>query len=114
MVENYIPSRGDLIWLSFSPQLGYEQAGRRPALIITGFEYNSLTGLCLACPVTKKIKGYPFEVIVPEPLPIEGVILTDHIKSLDYDTRDAEFICKLPLEAFDETLAKLEALIFID
>ena len=94
----YIPKKGDIIWINFNPQVGREQRGRRPGLVISPNIYNRKVGLVLVCPITSKIKGYPFEVSIPEQLPISGVILADQIKSLDYKTRQAEYICKLSKE----------------
>ncbi len=92
----YVPDRGDLIWLDFNPQKGHEQRGKRPALVITPKLYNEKTSLCLCVPITSKIKGYPFEVQIPKGLAVEGTILSDQIKNLDFSARDARFICKLP------------------
>lgn len=94
----YIPKKGDIIWLNFNPQVGREQRGRRPALVISPNSYNRKVGLILVCPITSKIKGYPFEVELPEELLIKGVILSDQVKSLDYKIRQAEYICQLPPE----------------
>ncbi len=88
---SYVPRRGDLVWLSFDPQAGHEQAGRRPAFVLSPESYNRKTGLFLACPVTSKVKGYPFEVPLPDGLTVGGVILADQIKSLDWKARRAEF-----------------------
>lgn len=88
---SYVPRRGDLVWLSFDPQAGHEQAGRRPAFVLSPESYNRKTGLFLACPVTSKVKGYPFEVPLPDGLVVSGVILADQIKSLDWKARRAEF-----------------------
>ena len=87
----YVPRRGDVVWLSFDPQAGHEQAGRRPAFVLSPEAYNRKTGLFLACPVTAKIKGYPFEVPLPAGLSVNGVILSDQVKSLDWKVRRAEF-----------------------
>ncbi len=95
MVSSYIPERGDLIWFQFNPQFGHEQAGKRPALVISPAAYNERVRLTLVCPVTSKIKGYPFEVIIPQDLPIEGAILSDQVKSLDWQSRHASFICRI-------------------
>jgi mRNA interferase MazF len=111
MVDRYIPDRGDLVWLQFNPQSGYEQAGKRPALVISPSSYNGKVGLALFCAVTSKIKGYPFEVVIPQNLPIEGVILTDQLKSLDWQTRQAAFICKISEETLSEVISKIELLI---
>jgi mRNA interferase MazF len=108
----YVPERGDLVWLEFSPQAGHEQAGRRPAAVLSPKSYNAKVGLFLACPLTVQRKGYPFEVPVPEDLPIAGVILADQIKSLDWRARKAVYICSLPADAIAELLAKATALVF--
>ncbi len=111
MPRTYIPSRGDIIWLKFTPQAGHEQAGHRPALVISPRQYNQKVGLGLFCPVTSHVKGYPFEVNIPDNLMIKGVILSDQIKSLDWKIRKAKLICKLPNEVIEEVLAKIKTLI---
>ena len=110
-MPSYIPNRGDLVWINFNLQSGHEQAGRRPALILSPSSYNSKVGLAILCPITSKIKGYPFEVNIPEKLEINGVILSDQIKSLDWKIRKAAFICKLPKSALTETLNKINVLL---
>ncbi len=90
MRRGYIPGAGDLVWLDFSPQTGREQAGRRPALVLSPATYNERAGLIVACPITSQAKGYPFEVALPAGLPIAGVILADHLKSMDWRQRRAE------------------------
>lgn len=107
----YIPERGDIIWLQFDSQAGHEQAGRRPALVVSPRAYNEKVGLALMCPVTYKIKGYPFEIILPRELKVTGAVLADQIKSLDWRARWAEFACKAPAEIVAETLAKICTLI---
>ncbi len=109
--ERYIPDRGDLVWLQFDPQAEHEQSGKRPALVISPAPYNGKTGLALFCPVTSRVKGYPFEVNLPKDLPIEGVVLSDQLKSLDWHSRLAKFICKVPEETLNEALSKIDALI---
>jgi len=91
--SDYIPERGDLVWIEINPTSGHEQAGKRPALVVSPFIYNQKSGLCLMVPVTRKIKGYPFEVVLSTP-EITGVILADQIKSLDWKARNARFICR--------------------
>jgi mRNA interferase MazF len=108
---SYIPRRGDLVWLSFDPQAGHEQAGRRPAFVLSPESYNRKTGLFLACPVTSKIKGYPFEVPLPAGLPVGGVILADQIKSLDWNVRRAEFASRTPDDVVQEAVALILPLI---
>ena len=90
----YIPKRGDLVWINFSPQKGREQANKRPAVVISPKIYNEKTGLALMCPITSQIKGYPFEFILKEKK-IKGAVLCDHIKNLDYKAREVSFIQKL-------------------
>jgi len=111
MVNEYIPGRGDLVWLQFDPQSGHEQAGKRPAIVISPRSYNGKVGLALMCPVTTKIKEYPFEVRIPNGLPIEGAILSDQVKSLDWQSRQASFICKVPDETLIEVISKIKLLI---
>lgn len=111
VIENYIPDRGDLVWLQFNPQSGHEQSGKRPALVLSPAQYNGKVGLALFCPVTSKVKGYPFEVVIPQDLPIEGVILSDQIKSLDWQSRQVKFICRVPKETLDEVLSRVDLLI---
>jgi mRNA interferase MazF len=106
-----VPERGDIVWLSFNPQSGHEQFGWRPALVISPQEYNEKTDLAIFCPITNQVKGYPFEVKIPDNLEISGVILSDQIKSLDWRTRNAEFICKLPKSLLNETISKINALL---
>jgi mRNA interferase MazF len=105
------PERGDVVWIDFDPQSGREQAGRRPALVLSPARYNRVVGLLIACPVTKHAKGYPFESPLPADLAVHGVVLSDHIQSLDWRTRHAEFLCKAPSELVDDVFAKVRALI---
>jgi mRNA interferase MazF len=115
MVEeayDYLPERGDIVWLQFDPKLGHEQAGRRPALVVSPQSYNSKVGMAILCPITAKIKGYPFEVEIPDGLQITGVILADQVKSLDWRVRDARFACKAPAGVVAEVQAKIQVLIF--
>lgn len=109
-MSHYVPAPGDLVWLEFTPQAGHEQAGRRPALVVSAKDYNRKTGLALFCPVTSKIKAYPFEVRLIGKA-INGVILSDQIKSLDWRTRKAERIGPAPAGVLEETLAKIRALL---
>lgn len=105
MMANSVPRRGDLVWLSFDPQAGHEQAGHRPAFVLSPESYNRKTGLLLACPITSKVKGYPFEVALPPGLPVGGVILADQIKSLDWKVRKAEFIVRTPPSVVEDVLS---------
>lgn len=105
------PRRGDLVWLDFTPQAGHEQAGRRPALILSPESYNRKTGLALACPITNQTKGYPFEVPLPVGLTITGVVLSDHVRSIDWRARRAERAGKAGDGTLAEVAGKLTALI---
>jgi mRNA interferase MazF len=107
----YVPQRGDIVWLDFNPQAGHEQAGRRPALVISPAAYNEKTGLALLCPITNKAKGYPFEVLLPARLKVSGVILADHVKNLDWGVRRAKFIAKLPGTELSHVINNLLALV---
>ena len=91
-MTSYVPDRGDLVWLEFTPQAGSEQRGRRPALVLSPKIYNGKVGLALFCPVTSKIKGYPFEVELPDGTAVSGVVLSDQLKSLDWRSRKVKFI----------------------
>jgi mRNA interferase MazF len=108
--QQYIPERGDLIWLNFTPQAGYEQAGKRPAIVISPSSYNSKTDLMIACPITGKIKNYPFEVLV-NGKKISGVVLSDQVKSLDWKAINATFIEKATNSVITEIQEKLVLLI---
>jgi len=107
----YIPERGDVVWLDFHPQTGHEQRGRRPAVVLSPHTYNGKVGLALFCPISSRIKGYPFEVPVPADCGVTGVVLADHVKNLDWRARRAEFICRLPNQVITDILAKLAVLI---
>ena len=99
------------MWITLNPQAGHEQAGRRPAVVLSPRTYNSKTGLAILCPVTGQIKGYPFEVLLPAGLPVAGAILSDQVKSLDWRARNAELIDTLPPETISELLEKLGSLL---
>jgi mRNA interferase MazF len=109
----YVPDRGDAVWIMFNPQAGHEQAGRRPAVVLSPAAYNGRVGLAILCPLTNQIKGYPFEVILPTGLTVTGAILSDQVKSLDWRARNASFICTLPPATITEVLQKLNTLISI-
>lgn len=105
------PDRGHLVWLSLNPQSGHEQAGRRPALVLSPVSYNGPVGLALVCPVTSRAKGYPFEVPLPAGLPISGVVLADHVKCLDWRSRRAEYIAEAPASVVAEVVRRLSLLL---
>lgn len=106
-----ILNRGDVIWINFDPQRGHEQAGRRPALVLSQALYNTLTGLVVVCPITNQSKGFVYEVPIPVGLGVSGVVLCDHVKSLDYTHRNAVPMAKLPMSVVDEVLDKLATLL---
>ena len=107
----YVPDRGDAVWITLNPQAGHEQAGRRPAVIVSPAAYNGKVGLAILCPITNQIKGYPFEVVIPSGLAVTGAILSDQVKNLDWRARNASFICALPSATITEVLQKLNTLI---
>ncbi len=107
----YVPDRGDVVWLEFSPQAGREQRGKRPGLVLSPAAYNGKVGLALCCPVTSQVKGYPFEVAVPPGSPAAGAILADHVRSLDWRARRARLWCRVPPATVTEVIAKLQALL---
>ena len=111
MSATYVPDAGDIVWLTFDPQAGHEQAGRRPALVLSPKLYNAKAGLALVCPITNQAKGYPFEVTIPAGQGAAGVILSDHLKSLDWRARHAERLAQCSTETVDEVRAKLAPLL---
>lgn len=98
----YIPERGELIWLDFDPQAGHEQAGWRPALVLSHQKYNQATGRAIVCPVTSKVKGWPFEVVLPAGLKISGAVLADQLKSQDLYARGSRYADRVPDTVLDE------------
>ena len=111
MARRYVPDRGDVVRLEFSPQVGHEQSGTRPALVVSPGAYNRRVGLALFCPLTTQVKGYLFEVVLPPGLTAKGAILADQIKSLDWGVRKAKLLCRVPPEVMEEMLARVLALI---
>jgi mRNA interferase MazF len=110
-VSRYVPRAGDLIWLDFDPQAGREQAGRRPALVLTPFSYNAKSSLAVVCPITGQKKGYPFEVDLPTGAKISGAILSDHLRSVDWERRHADFAGKIPGEVMRVVQERVAALL---
>jgi mRNA interferase MazF len=106
----FVPERGDIVWLQFNPQSGHEQTGHRPALVLSPREYNKRVGLALFCPITSKVKGYPFEVSVSVKS-IKGVILSDQVKSLDWQAREAKLVARVSEDILAEVMAKLHTLL---
>jgi mRNA interferase MazF len=109
--SKYVPRRGDVIRLDFDPQKGHEQAGRRPALVLSPADYNRMVGLVVVCPVTNQQKGYPWEVEIPENGFVSGVVMSDQIKSLDWRLRRAEFVCTADEDLLTDVIEKAFALV---
>ncbi len=109
--KKYVPDRGDIVWIDFNPQAGHEQSGRRPAVILSPSAYNGLVGLVLLCPVTSRIKGYPFEVLIPDGISVRGVVLADQVKSLDWRIRKVDKIAELSNELVNLIIGKLNSLL---
>ncbi len=107
----FVPDAGDLVWLTFDPQAGQEQTGRRPALVLSPRSYNQKSALALVCPIANQIKGYPFEVPLPAGCGVSGAILADRLKSLDWKARRATKMGRIPQAGWDEVLAKLAPLL---
>lgn len=111
MGGGYVPARGDLVWLTFDPRAGHEQRGRRPALVVSPRSYNAKVGLALFCPVTSRVKRYPFEVELPDVGEVSGVVLADQVKSLDWGAREASRIEAAAASVVAEVLAKIRTLL---
>ena len=113
MAALHVPDRGDVVWVDFDPQAGHEQAGRRPALIVSPQSYNQKVGLVLLCPITNQRKGYPFEVPLPKGLRVAGVVLADQVKSMDWHARRAEFCCRVPAATVLDVIGKAQSLLAV-
>jgi mRNA interferase MazF len=113
VTDRYVPDRGDVVWLNFDPQSGREQAGHRPALVLSPAAYNSRIGLMVVCPITSRLKGYPFEVPLLGDPDIAGAVLADHVKSVDWKARRARKKGKASSAVVRQVLGKLQALIGI-
>jgi mRNA interferase MazF len=109
--RGFVPERGNIVCLSFAPQVGHEQAGRWPALVLSPRRYNERVGLALVCPITSRIKGYPFEVPLRGTATIAGVILADHLRSLDWRARRAALAGQAPPDVVADVVARLRPLI---
>ncbi len=107
MAARYVPDRGDVVWLQFNPQTGHEQAGHRPALVVSLRAYNHKVGLALLCPITSSIKGYPFEVVLPAGLKTKGAVLCDQLKNFDWRVHKAKKAGTVPPELLDEVVARI-------
>ena len=110
-MASYVPDRGDLVWLEFTPQAGSEQRGRRPALVLSPKSYNGKVGLALFCPLTSKVKGYPFEVELPDGYAVSGVALSDQVKSLDWRSRKARLIDRVSPDVIAMVIARVLPLV---
>jgi mRNA interferase MazF len=111
VTRRYVPDSGDIVWLTFDPQAGHEQRGRRPALILSPRAYNAKAGLAIACPITSHPKGYPFEVALAESGRVTGVVLADHVKNLDWHARRVEFAATAPIDVLTDVREKLRVLL---
>ena len=111
--RGYVPDAGDVVWLEFDPQAGHEQAGRRPALVVSPASYNGKSGLMVCCPMTTQIKAYPFEVMAPSK-GISSVVLSDQVKSLDWKVRRAKKKDRVAAEVLVHVRAKIKALLAIE
>lgn len=111
MPRSYVPDRGDVVWLNFTPQSGHEQAGHRPALVVTPKAYNKKTGLMVCCPITNQVKGYPFEVVIEGNANVSGAVLSDQLKSLDWQARQAAHKGRVDDAVLREVLGKIAALL---
>jgi mRNA interferase MazF len=109
--RSYVPDRGDIVWLQFNPQAGHEQAGHRPALVLSPASYNRRSGLMLCCPMTSQRKGYPFEVVIAVDTDRDSVVLADQVKSLDWKVRKAVKKGTASIDVIAETLSKLQTLL---
>src|SRR5262245_18851579 len=111
---SYVPNRGDVVWITLDPQAGHEQAGRRPALVLSPSTYNGRVGLGLFCPITNQAKGYPFEVPIPDGLGVSGVVGADQVKSLDWRARKATRIATIPEELVLDVIERIHTLLTDD
>ena len=109
--HGYVPDAGHVVWLEFSPQAGHEQAGRRPGLVLSPRSYNEKSSVALFCPITSKVKGYPFEVLLPPSMRVSGVVLSDQVRSLDWRARRARFEEQAPAQVVREVKEKLSVLL---
>ena len=110
-LSEFVPQRGDIVWIDLNPHAGHEPSGRRPAVVLSPRAYNSKVSLAILCPITNREKGYPFEVAIPAGLDVKGVILADQVKSIDWRTRNAALICTLPTVTVDAVLQRVETLL---
>jgi mRNA interferase MazF len=110
-MAKYIPEKGDLITLSFDPQSGHEQKGRRPALIVSNYLFNKATGLAIVCPITNTDRKIPFHLAVPASSSLTGFVMVEQVKSIDFNARKAKFVEKAPPELIDDVLEIIDVCI---
>lgn len=111
MVGDYIPKKGDLVILTFDPQAGHEQQGRRPALIISNDIFNQRVGLAIACPITNTDRNFPFHIAVQSEN-LSGFVMSEQVKSIDYKARNVKFVAKVDEEVLNQVLGLVESIIF--
>ena len=111
-MADYVPKKGELISLTFDPQSGHEQRGRRPALVVSNDLFNKHTGFCIACPITNTRREFPFHVAIPEGARVTGVVMVEQVKSIDFRARKAKHLGHAPTGTLDEVLAILDACIY--
>jgi|SRR3989304_466827 len=111
-MANYVPRKGDFIAITFDPQSGHEQRGRRPALVVSNGLFNKHTGLCIVCPITNARRDYPFHVSIPDGQPVTGVVMVEQVKSIDFRSRSVKHIGGAPESVLQEVLAILDACIY--
>ena len=105
------PNRGDVVWIDFSPHAGHEQAGRRPGLVVSPSPYNGAAGLAILCPITSRVRGHPYEVVLPPGLPVQGVVLSDQARSFDWRARRSKHACRAPDAVTLDVLKRLGTLV---
>jgi len=110
----YCPDAGDLIWIDLNPTVGHEQSGLRPGLVLTSRKYNVASGLCVACPITSRVRGYPFEVTIPDDVGVRGVVLADQARSLSWENRYVQRIDRAPAKLVADVRERIAALLDID
>jgi mRNA interferase MazF len=109
--KKYVPERGDIMYLEFTPAQGHEQSGRRPALVLSPHAYNKKTELCVVCPITTQVKGYPFEVVLIDTKKVQGAVLADQIRTVSWTERKALCVEKIEARVVEDVCAKIAALI---
>ena len=113
MPKKYVPKPGDVVWLEFDPQIGHEQKGVRPALVLSPADYNAKTGIMVCCPITNQIKGYPFEVVIQNNQAVTGAVLSDQVKSLDWQARNAKYKGAISVDQLQAVRGRIKALLLI-